>query len=341
MAMKGRIDPNRCSQILKALADPERLKILELLRDGPQSVGEIAKHLKAPIANASHHLKQLRTMGLVRPRKQGRSVLYSIAPAVAGPDNALELGCCRLELGATQRAAAGPESIEPDSSEARGSPLKIVNASFEQPRTQFVATNVTGWTIVGPPDTGVAGVFNNDSTASGSPARIDNVDGKQLAFISTESGNELSQAIAAKFEAGWAYELNVGIALSFALPPRATDCLRIALFHGTGAGRRIVAQRDVVNSAMSGLSASALKFFSAATPVLVAGDPAIGQKIGILIAAMGQIGGYFNLDGVTLYKRAEVGAMAMGRGANSGTTELPPVLKAAMQGRRTRVSRRK
>ena len=45
---------------LRALGDPDRLKIVQALRDGPKSVGDICKELAAPIANVSHHLHALK-----------------------------------------------------------------------------------------------------------------------------------------------------------------------------------------------------------------------------------------------------------------------------------------
>jgi DNA-binding transcriptional ArsR family regulator len=98
------LQPQRCAQLLSALAAPERLRIIRYLRDGPRNVGEIAAMLKTAPVNVSHHLTVLRHAGLVRSRKQGRYVLYSLPPGVlqagseADPTEHLNLGCCRLEL---------------------------------------------------------------------------------------------------------------------------------------------------------------------------------------------------------------------------------------------------
>ena len=110
MADKARF--NHCAEMLSALAAPERLQIVRLLRDGPRSVGEIAAELQAPLVNVSHHLGVLRQARLVCNRKQGRHVIYSLSPDLlqpegdGGPDR-LNLGCCRLELPA-------PESPPPE-----------------------------------------------------------------------------------------------------------------------------------------------------------------------------------------------------------------------------------
>jgi DNA-binding transcriptional ArsR family regulator len=68
-------------------------------------VTEIADMLGIPAVNVSHHLNVLRNSRLIRGKKQGRFVRYSLYPGVleevveAGvPREALNLGCCRLEL---------------------------------------------------------------------------------------------------------------------------------------------------------------------------------------------------------------------------------------------------
>lgn len=100
-AMKDPLEPQRCAELLSALAAPERLRIIRYLRDGPRNVTEIAEMLQTAVVNASHHLMVLRHAGLVRGQKQGRFVLYSVSPNVLQPESEgdrLDLGCCRLEL---------------------------------------------------------------------------------------------------------------------------------------------------------------------------------------------------------------------------------------------------
>jgi DNA-binding transcriptional ArsR family regulator len=93
-----------CARFLKALGDPIRLRIVEFLEDGPQSVGLIAEHIGQEIANTSHHLHVLRDAGLVTMQRDGRFCYYSLAPEILIPGssrlpNSLDFGCCRLELG--------------------------------------------------------------------------------------------------------------------------------------------------------------------------------------------------------------------------------------------------
>jgi DNA-binding transcriptional ArsR family regulator len=99
--MRDPIQPKQCARQLSALAAPERLRIIRFLRSGPHNVTEIAAHLKSPPVNVSHHLSVLRQAGVVRARKQGRFVHYSLAPGFltdAGDSEVLNLGCCRLEV---------------------------------------------------------------------------------------------------------------------------------------------------------------------------------------------------------------------------------------------------
>jgi DNA-binding transcriptional ArsR family regulator len=106
---KDPLDPKRCATLLAALAAPERLKVVRFLADGRHNVTEIAAMLKTPAVNVSHHLTVLKQAGLIRGKKEGRFVWYSLRPGVledavgAGvPKGALNLGCCRLEMPAAK-----------------------------------------------------------------------------------------------------------------------------------------------------------------------------------------------------------------------------------------------
>jgi DNA-binding transcriptional ArsR family regulator len=99
--MTESIEPEHCARMLKALADPERLRIVDCLRRGRRNVTEIANLVNADIANVSHHLGVLRAAGLVLDHKQGRFVVYELHPeifAATGCIDRLDLGCCKLEL---------------------------------------------------------------------------------------------------------------------------------------------------------------------------------------------------------------------------------------------------
>ena len=103
--MQDQLRADECCKYLKALGEPERLRIVECLQGGPKTVSEISRDIGSAIANVSHHLKQLRFAGLVCGERSGRNVIYSLSPAFAGkaagkaPLKVLDFGCCRIELG--------------------------------------------------------------------------------------------------------------------------------------------------------------------------------------------------------------------------------------------------
>lgn len=67
----------------QCLSEPTRLQMLNLLREGSRSVGELAELCACSPANASRHLAQLTRHGFVHRESRGTSVHYSIAdPAV-------------------------------------------------------------------------------------------------------------------------------------------------------------------------------------------------------------------------------------------------------------------
>jgi ArsR family transcriptional regulator len=96
------LSSKECAERLKALADEDRLQIVQLLRDGPLNVGEIAARLKADLTNVSHHLQILKREAIVDTEKQGRFVVYRLHPDVfattRSSTDCLDLGCCKLEL---------------------------------------------------------------------------------------------------------------------------------------------------------------------------------------------------------------------------------------------------
>ena len=66
------------ASVCKGLADPKRLLIINALRDGEMSVGDICAELDLPQANVSQHLAILRDKGLVAAKKDGQRVFYSL-----------------------------------------------------------------------------------------------------------------------------------------------------------------------------------------------------------------------------------------------------------------------
>jgi ArsR family transcriptional regulator len=66
------------SEIFQGLANPTRIAIVELLRDGEMSAGKMIEKLGIEQANASQHLSVLRARQIVVSRKVGNQVFYSI-----------------------------------------------------------------------------------------------------------------------------------------------------------------------------------------------------------------------------------------------------------------------
>ena len=67
---------------LRALADPTRRAILELLKSGALPAGEIAAHFSITDAAISRHLSILRGAGLIRDRRTGKYIYYELCASV-------------------------------------------------------------------------------------------------------------------------------------------------------------------------------------------------------------------------------------------------------------------
>ncbi len=67
------------AKYFRALGDPTRLRILELLDDGEASVGELVGRLRLPQPQVSKHLACLRWCGFVITRREHRAVYYQVA----------------------------------------------------------------------------------------------------------------------------------------------------------------------------------------------------------------------------------------------------------------------
>lgn len=67
-------------QRFQAVAEPTRFRVLQLLTSGERCVCELQGDLGAAQSRLSFHLKKLKDAGLVRDRKDGRWVYYSVVP---------------------------------------------------------------------------------------------------------------------------------------------------------------------------------------------------------------------------------------------------------------------
>ena len=69
-------------QTLKALADPTRREILNLLKGGTKSAGEICEHFDISAAAISRHLSVLKDADLVYDTREGKYIYYEINTSV-------------------------------------------------------------------------------------------------------------------------------------------------------------------------------------------------------------------------------------------------------------------
>jgi ArsR family transcriptional regulator len=67
------------AELCKTFADPKRLMIISELRGGEKAVGELVETLQTQQAAVSRHLAILRHRGVVKARREGISVFYSLA----------------------------------------------------------------------------------------------------------------------------------------------------------------------------------------------------------------------------------------------------------------------
>lgn len=92
-----------CADRLKALSEPLRLRIVDVLRQGELAVGDIADALNVELVTVSHHLKILKNAGLVEAERNGRFIVYRLGQdllqkADETSKQFLNLGCCRIEV---------------------------------------------------------------------------------------------------------------------------------------------------------------------------------------------------------------------------------------------------
>lgn len=92
--LRTKIDPARlvkAAAVLKCVAHPIRLRIVELLEDGEKTVGDLQAELGVTQSVTSQHLSQMRVRGLLAARRSGTQVYYGIA----NPDVVKVIHCVR------------------------------------------------------------------------------------------------------------------------------------------------------------------------------------------------------------------------------------------------------
>jgi DNA-binding transcriptional ArsR family regulator len=85
---------------LRALGEPNRLRIVRLLLEEQSDVTKIAEKLELSEYNASKHLRILKEAGLIQMQKRGRQHLYRVSPSLKRTlkSNVLDLGCCTFHF---------------------------------------------------------------------------------------------------------------------------------------------------------------------------------------------------------------------------------------------------
>ena len=96
------------NRVFKALADPTRRKVLELLRQRPMTAGELCEHFPVSKPTMSAHFSVLREADLVDARKQGTTVTYRIKLSVL--EDALLGFAQTFGFGSDPQPAADPVS---------------------------------------------------------------------------------------------------------------------------------------------------------------------------------------------------------------------------------------
>lgn len=97
------LQSDHCAEMLRALADPVRLRIIDALRSSPKCVSELSESLGLEVVTVSHHLRILHSVGLLEREKKGRFKVYRVRQGVLEPAGGrgkqhIDLGCCRLEI---------------------------------------------------------------------------------------------------------------------------------------------------------------------------------------------------------------------------------------------------
>ena len=89
--------------VFKALSDPTRRQVLQLLREGPKTAGELAEHFPVSKPTMSAHFAVLREAGLVQGDKHGKTIVYRLKMSVL-EEALMEFSqLLRLDLAPAQR----------------------------------------------------------------------------------------------------------------------------------------------------------------------------------------------------------------------------------------------
>ncbi len=101
--MKKQLNQKESAELLKALADETRLKIIDSLSQSNKYVGELMVELGFSQPRVSHHLKILKIAGIVQPARDAHRIYYSLTPEIRKKFSGtkiptLDLGCCEIRF---------------------------------------------------------------------------------------------------------------------------------------------------------------------------------------------------------------------------------------------------
>ena len=113
--MQTAIEVSKISRSLKALCDANRIRILEILSGGEHCVSDLVERLGIDQPKVSHHLAILRAAGIVRSRRDGRHINYSLRPTIhrrqstpEGVTDVFDLGEITVTFRFAHEAAVAP-----------------------------------------------------------------------------------------------------------------------------------------------------------------------------------------------------------------------------------------
>jgi DNA-binding transcriptional ArsR family regulator len=89
----------RTQEVFKALSDPNRRRILKLLKRGSMAAGELAESFPITMGSLSHHYNVLKAADLVRCERRGQRMVYSLNTTVFEDAASLMIDLFRLEKG--------------------------------------------------------------------------------------------------------------------------------------------------------------------------------------------------------------------------------------------------
>ncbi len=135
------------AEVTKALANPRRLELLDLLVQRPHFVDELAQATGAPVATTSQHLQVLKRAHVVDTTRHGTAIAYRLAPGVAEVFVALrrlaEARSAELVEAKRRYYADAPEVIDADALQERLDADDVVLLDV-RPHGEFVHGHVAG-----------------------------------------------------------------------------------------------------------------------------------------------------------------------------------------------------